>query len=61
MQCEIVLSAKLGERSNFLMLSGADFEALKAVYKHKAANEFIGKFEAAVYDLESNSYTSTIK
>jgi len=43
------------ERSNLLMLSGADFEALKAVYKHKAANEFIGKFKAAVHDLESNS------
>jgi len=33
----------------------------KAIYKPKAANEFIVKFETAVYNLESNSsYIHTV-
>ncbi len=43
------------EHSNLLTLSGADFDALKTVYKHKTANEFLTDFEAAIFELGSKS------
>lgn len=43
------------ERSNLLKLSGADFETLETVYKHKTANKFLTDFKAAIFELESKS------
>ena len=47
------------EHSNLLALNCEKYNALKDVYKHKAANHFLAKFEAAVYELEPAS--SSIK
>ena len=41
------------ERSHFVALKRQDFSALKSVYKHKQANDFLKKLEDAVLDLKS--------
>ncbi|MCY4289400.1 MAG: hypothetical protein OXC63_12500 [Aestuariivita sp.] len=41
------------ERASLLALHVKDFEALRSVYKHKAAQAFLAEFECAVRDLKA--------
>lgn len=49
------------EHAHLMQLTRQDFEVLKAVYKHKAANQFIAEFETNVVDLKANDPLQAIK
>jgi hypothetical protein len=42
------------DEDEFLSLTQQDFSALKSVYKHKAANEFLHSFEVAVLGMKAS-------
>ncbi len=47
------------ELAHLMELSRQDFDLLKAVYKHKAANQFLAEFEAAIFELRSIGSSKT--
>ncbi len=46
------------DETNLLQTRGKDFSALKDVYKHKSANEFLSQLEKGVRALKANKPTS---